>query len=252
MNDDGPRYRRSPAGAVALTALAVGLGGWGIVNSPMFDTRRIEVRGAHHLSSNEVVAAAGVRTGQNLVRVATDRVALSVEGLSWVADAVARRDLPSTLVIHVVERTPTAWLVDPEGFAVVARDGTVLERPSHPPRRDLPVVGEISAVVAPGRVVPAVPPQLRVVASMDRRLREHVSAAVSADGDVGLELRTGGTVHYGSATSLGDKNRALVEMIEWAAQGGIEVGSIDLRIPQAPTLHPEDPEAPLGRRRTGR
>jgi cell division septal protein FtsQ len=247
-----PRFRRSPAGAVALSVLAVGLGGWGIVNSPVFATRRIEVEGNRHLSAADVVEAAGVGHEQNLIRLSTENVAERVSSLPWVREAVASRDLPSTLVLRVVERTATAWFQDPAGVAVVARDGTVLDRPVQPPRR-FPRVDDVASAQSVGESVPSPPPGLRVVASMGSQLLGRVSAAASQGGQVVVELRGGGAVRYGPPTQLALKNRALSEMLGWARREGLSVASIDLRVPDAPTLEPRLPgREPSAHRRPDR
>jgi cell division protein FtsQ len=235
-----PRFRRSPAGAVALSVLAVGLGGWGIVNSPVFATRRIEVEGNRHLSTAEVVEAAGVRHEQNLIRLSTENVAERVRSLPWVREAVVSRNLPSTLVLGVVERTATAWFQDPAGVAVVARDGTVLDRPVQPPRA-FPRVDDLASAQPVGESVGSPPPALRVVASMGPELLGRISAAASQGGQVVLELRGGGTIRYGPTTQLALKNRALSRMLGWARREGLPVASIDLRVPDAPTLEPRSP-----------
>jgi cell division protein FtsQ len=235
-----PRFRRSPAGAVALSVLAVGLGGWGIANSPVFATRRIEVEGNRHLSTAEVVEAAGVRHEQNLIRLSTENVAERVRSLPWVREVVVSRDLPSTLVLGVVERTATAWFQDPAGVVVVARDGMVLDRPVQPPRR-FPRVDDVASARPVGESVGSPPPALRVVASMGPQLLGGISAAASQDGQVVLELRGGGTVRYGPPTQLALKNRALSRMLGWARREGLPVASIDLRVPDAPALEPRSP-----------
>jgi cell division protein FtsQ len=236
-----PRFRRSPAGAAALSVLAVGLGGWGIVNSPVFATRRIAVEGNRHLSTAEVIEAADVRHEQNLIRLSLENVAERVGSLPWVREAVASRDLPSTLVLRVVERTATAWFQDPRGVAVVARDGTVLDRPVQPPRR-FPRVDDVASAQPVGDSVARPPPGLRVVASMGPQLLGRISAAASEGGQVVLELRGGGAVRYGPPTQSALKNRALSQMLGWARREGLPVASIDLRVPDAPTLKPGSPE----------
>jgi hypothetical protein len=65
-----------------------------------------------------------------------------------------------------------------------------------------------------------------------------VAAAELDDGDVILELRSGGSVLYGTPTEVGAKNRALAAMLEWAEEQGVEVGSVDVRVPSAPSLEP--------------
>lgn len=237
------RFRRSPVGAAALTGLVLALGGWGILNSPMFDTRRILVQGTDHLTTSQVIDAADVSPDDNLILLSTEEVAGNVEAVPWVVDAVAERDLPSAVVIRVVERTAAGWFRDPQGAVVVARDGTVLERPDHRPD-GLPGLGPWSAVLEAGDQIPAGESALRVVASLSGALRGRISAGASTGSDVDLELRGGGTVHYGPPTRLSEKNAALVDMLAWASEEGIAVGTIDLRIPDAPTLHPAGSRTP--------
>jgi cell division protein FtsQ len=231
------RFRRSPVGAVALTGLVLALGGWGVLNSPMFATRRIVVHGTHHLTTSQVIDAAGVPSGENLVLLSTEEVAGKVEAIPWVVEAVAERDLPSAVVIRVVERTAAGWFRDSQGVVVVARDGTVLERVDRRPE-ELPGLGPWSAVLEAGDRIPAGEFPLRVVASMSGALRRMISAGASTGSDVDLELRGGGTVQYGPPTRLSEKNAALLDMLDWASEEEIAVGTIDLRIPDAPTLHP--------------
>jgi cell division protein FtsQ len=233
----GPRFRRSPAGAAALTVLVLGLGGWAVLNSPIFHTRRIEVRGVRHLSPARVIDAAGVERGDNLVRLSLDDVAARVERLPWVADVAADRNLPSTLRLRVVERTAVGWFHGPAGVVVVARDGNVVELRSGVPG-DLPALGSSAQPLEPGQALDAPPPGFRVAASMNDPLRRRVAAAGGSEGEVVLELRGGGTVHYGSLTALRRKNGELTRLLRWARRHRLEIEAIDLRVPQAPTLDP--------------
>jgi cell division protein FtsQ len=234
---EGARFRRSPAAAVVLTVMVLGLGGWTVTNSPMFRIGHIEVRGAVRVPAADVIGAAAVGEGHNLIRLSMDDVAARIERLSWVIDAVAARDLPSTLVIEVVERTPAAWLPEEQGGAIVARDGTVVERTAATPRRILPMVDGVP-VGAVGEALRPLPPQVSVVASMGRELRARIGSAAWADDEVVLELRGGGTVRYGPATRSRAKNHALTGLLRWAHREGVAVGTIDLRVPDAPTLEP--------------
>jgi cell division protein FtsQ len=241
VTEEGPRFRRSAAGATALTLLALGLGGWGVVNSPLFETRHVVVRGNGNLTAAQIIDAAGVRTGDNLMRLSLDAVAGRVERLPWVADAAAGRDLPSTLVLRVVERTAVGRFAGPAGGFLVARDGTVLGPSSEPPSelaRRLPVLGEWDDQPAPGNRLPAAPATLRVATSMDVGLLRRISAASGSGGEVVLELRDGGTVRYGAPTALPRKNLELARLLRWVRGQGLEIETIDLRVPGAPTLDP--------------
>jgi cell division protein FtsQ len=234
---DGPRFRRSPVGATALTLLVLGLGAWGVINSPVFRTKRIEVQGVRHLTQADVVDAAGLPPGANLIRLSLDAVTADVERLPWVADAAASRDFPSTLVIRIVERTAVGWFRSEGAALVIARDGTVLERLDARPT-GIPVLGEWAGGLGPGDRMPSPPITFRVVASRHLGLLGVIAGAGSVGDDVELELRGGGTILYGQPVGLGEKNRQLAALLPWARRHDLEIDSIDLRVPEAPTLDP--------------
>ncbi|HEX2025256.1 MAG TPA: cell division protein FtsQ/DivIB, partial [Actinomycetota bacterium] len=148
--------------------------------------------------------------------------------------------LPSTLAIRVVERTPVGWFRSPDGAVLVARDTTVLGTPAAPPT-DVPAVGTVSAGSTPGERFSDPPITLTVAASMDRTLLRHVRSVVPRAPDaVGLRLRDGGTVLYGEPTRLGEKNDRLAALLRWARRNEVEIDSIDLRVPETPSLDPID------------
>jgi cell division protein FtsQ len=237
------RFRRSPAGALALTVVAIGLGGWGIANSPLFHTKRIRVDGVRHLSTAEVVDAAGIGPRANLVRLSMDAVAAEVERLPWVADAAADRDLPSTLRIRVIERTPVGWFRVPDGSVLVARDGTVLAHLGWRPP-GIPAVGSLPAPMGPGERLSGRPATFTVAASIDRPLRRAIRLVAQGEDGIELHLRIGGTVRYGPPSRLGEKNDRLAALLRWARRNEVAIEAIDLRVPEAPSLAPVEHRAP--------
>jgi cell division protein FtsQ len=232
----GALFRRNPIGAAALTLVGLALGVWAVINSPIFGIERILVEGARELSSAEVRELAGVDRGTNLVRLPLESVAASIERSPWVRDAAAGRTLPTTLVLRIAERRPVGWVQDPAGPAVVAEDGIVVSR-AEPAPADLPALGIVAEPMAPGEQLGGVI-TLAVAASMPDRLLSAVATVAEADGGVVLELRGGGRVEYGAPQQLPAKNRALIGMLAWAAERGLGIDSIDVRIPSAPALRP--------------
>ena len=93
-----------------------------VMASPRFAVREIQVTLAAHLSRDEILELAGVSEGDRLLAIDTDPVAARVAAHPWVKSARVRRQLPSTLVIDVVERRAAAavslgrlYLVDETG-----------------------------------------------------------------------------------------------------------------------------------------
>jgi cell division protein FtsQ len=228
---------RSPAAFAIVVVAAIAAAGWLALDSPFFQVDRVVVRGVRHLEPDRVRSLAGFGDDANLIRLSLDEVAGRVERDPWVAAAEATRDLPSTLIIVVRERRASGWL-DADGDAViVAGDGTVLERSSSP-AGSLPALGETADRAVPGGRLGETPLALRVTGSMPRALLRGTREAGEDDGEVVALLRGGGSVRYGVPAQLPEKHRALLSILSWAEEHGMTVGSIDVRIPSAPTLRP--------------
>ena len=220
-----------------LGLVALGLTGWIVLNSAFFAIRDVRIEGLRNVATEEIRELADVSAGENLIMLPTEDVANRVEGHPWVLDARVDRDFPATAVITVIERRPGGWIEDPGGIAVVAGDGTVLERTQEVPV-NLPAVGRDSGTLAVGDRVPAPSEPLRVAASMGEPLRRQVESVELEASGVVLTLREGGTVLYGGATDLPAKNGAVAEMLRWARGEGIAVRTLDVRVPSAPSLEP--------------
>jgi hypothetical protein len=118
----------------------------------------------------------------------------------------------------------------------VADDGTVVER-AGPAPRDLPGLGTAPEPLEPGERLGGVV-SLRMASSMGEGLLASVASVAEVEGELVLDLRSGGEVRYGAADHLREKNRALAEMLAWAREREVGVEYIDVRIPSAPALRP--------------
>jgi cell division protein FtsQ len=113
---------------VAAVALLAGAA-WGaeravrhVIASPRFALRDVRVTPTSHVDRESVLALAALTPGERLLAVDTDAVAARVATHPWVAAARVRRELPSALVIDIVERRAAAavllgalYLVDGAG-----------------------------------------------------------------------------------------------------------------------------------------
>jgi cell division protein FtsQ len=133
------RIRRAAFAATAAVACAAPL--WGpplLRRAPGFDARRVEVTGARLLAPHEVLAASGVRIGDN---VWTDPAGweAALRRHPAVAAAEVTRSLPGTLRIRVTEKRPAA-LVQAGTLRPVTAEGEILPiDPSRVPL-DLPLL----------------------------------------------------------------------------------------------------------------
>lgn len=228
--------RRAPV--VAAIVFVLGLGGWLLLNSPVFAVRRIEVIGNGSLTSREVVTLSGVQRGENLFRLSVDAIETAVRRSPWVAEVEVERRWPSTVVLDLRERTSVAWVRTPGGAgAVIAGDGVVLAGVAELPR-DLPTLGAVGATPIPGARVDAPQPALRVAASFPPALRAVVAAVRAGEGGVTLRLRSGAIALYGAPASLTAKNAALLSLLRQAERDRTAIEYVDVRVPTAPAVKP--------------
>jgi cell division protein FtsQ len=123
----GRMLRRGAPAAIGL-AIVAAIGGtaWGgyhfVTHSPRFAITTIEIRGNHHLSTDQIRAELPARAGDNVFATNLDGLVRDLRAEPWIARAEAHRILPHTIVIDVVEHEPAAlaelgglYLVDAAG-----------------------------------------------------------------------------------------------------------------------------------------
>lgn len=224
---------------VSLVLGLVGLivAGGLVAGSPLFHLRRTQVTGTGRLSERQILRAAGLNSGTNVLFLSTTEVRDRLLADPWVADASVEKTLPSSIVVRIRERAPVAAIREVGGFALVASDGTTLAETGKEP--SLPqIVGFTPA--EPGRRSDVVAPLAAVAGAMDESLRGEVTViALDSDGMVKLELHRGPRVRFGSPTDAEAKAESLAGILRWANSSQTRLSEIDVRAPDAPAAKSE-------------
>jgi cell division protein FtsQ len=115
--ESSPPRRRFWWWSLPVAALVAGGLVWGALRlrpglaaSQDFELRALEVEGLRVLTGDEVLAASGLRIGDNIFSVDPQEVARRVETDPWVKKAFVRRRPPDRLVVELVERRRVAWI----------------------------------------------------------------------------------------------------------------------------------------------
>jgi hypothetical protein len=118
----------SPRRAVAALVLLAAAGAtWGVVASPVFGIRTIQVEGAGLTGDAEVRAALGLSSpAPNVFTVTTDTLRQRLLALPAVADADVSVGLPGTIHARVTEREPVLAWRSGDAVYLVDRDGRVV------------------------------------------------------------------------------------------------------------------------------
>lgn len=220
--------RRRKIAAIIATPVLVAVMLGSLTFTPLFGAKEIVVEGNQALSADRVASLAGIGPGTNVAHLDTEAASRALEADPWVQDAAVTRDLPSTIVVRVVEWAPVAR----SGSDVLAADGTVL------PGAD--ATGLPALVAATGQLTPD---QLTVAATaagaLARVVRSRVDTVmVEPDDDLLMLFDDGVTVFYGGPGQAVAKAEALRALLRWIDEGGIELEAADVSVPSAPTARP--------------
>lgn len=132
-----------------------------------YEVERVEVRGVERM--NELKVYERVLGEQDRAMPLVDLHALraSLLELSWVKDARVSRQLPGTIVVDIVERTPHAALRKPDRLVLIDEGGHALEPVSPEQAREMLVIGgpgaqsQVQALTTLLDAAPALRPQVR-------------------------------------------------------------------------------------------
>ena len=92
-----------------------------------FEVRRVEVRGVKNLNELKVYERALAERDRAMPLVDVEGLRQELLQLSWVEDARVSRQLPDSLVIDIVERTPAAVLRKADKLVLIDATGAELE-----------------------------------------------------------------------------------------------------------------------------
>jgi cell division protein FtsQ len=126
-------------GVSALFVMAYGA----VTESDYFRTRTIKVIGNSRLSTEEVLAQAGVRRGDNVLALNLRLVRGRLLDHAWIDSARVTREIPQTLTIEVREHEPLARIDLGRQFLLNTQGRIFKELASGDPQ-DLPLVSGIN------------------------------------------------------------------------------------------------------------
>ena len=161
--------------------------------SPYFAATTLEVTGNERLCREEILKAAGLYEGINVLSVELTTIRKRLENHSWIYRARVSRRLPDLIAIHVEERVPLAILDLGERF-LIDENGEIFKRWKGGDPDRLPVVTGLTF----SDISVAGEPKARPFASLVEFLREsqmqnwYVAAddimAIYVDRDTGLSM----------------------------------------------------------------
>jgi cell division protein FtsQ len=154
----------SMAGVPAMAAQQVAA----IAADAGFEVRRVEVRGVKRLNELKVYERVLAERDRAMPLVDISALRDELMNLSWVADARVSRQLPDTLVIDIVERTPHAVLRKADKLVLIDKAGHELEYVSAASAKGKLILSGLGA----GKQVPGLTTLLEAAPALKPQVRE--------------------------------------------------------------------------------
>lgn len=231
------RWVGAVAGLIALIALVATI----VLRSSYFAVDAVQLHGEARTSPGAVESALAIDPGTPLALLDTDAAEERIAALPWVDEVDVTRGWPSTVRVRIREHAPAAAIGPENGaiWAVVGRDGTVLERRLTPPV-GLPVVVvpvAVSNAAEVGTTVTPALPALSAALQMPLQLRPWIDSwTVDVDGVVAAELRGSARAVFGVELDHRTQYVSLASILGGDIPRAC-IRTIDLTIPDTPVVH---------------
>jgi cell division protein FtsQ len=224
-----PAHRRRRLLVVGIAIAVLLAAAYGVSRSPLLAVDTLRVRGTSHLTTRQLLDAAGVHEGDAMVWIDTSAAVEGMEALPYVRDARLEREWPDTVRITVHELKPSAWVDAPAGTALVDRTGRVVEDVTSPPPGLPQLLG--ASAPPPGATIDLVG-AARVAGALTGLAAAGTTSVETTDHGIVLHLATGSEIRMGEATQIGVKLRAALAVFDAARDA--PPAYVDVSVPTNP------------------
>ena len=216
-----------------IAVLSLGVGGYFLSKSSLFDVDEIVIEGVSTELEREVREAADINKGKPLLEVNSSSSSKRIEAIPWVREARISRSWGGTITIRVSTREPVAAFLSEEGWVVVDIEGRVLDKEDELPYDLLPIEEEVGSLSigewAPEQVIPLI----QVAGTISTELTGDVSS-IKGGNQIELLLFGGGKILFGDSSDIEEKALAAATILSQVDQSSVL--HIDVRAPLTPVL----------------
>ena len=216
-----------------IAVLSLGIGGYFLSKSSLFDVDEIVIEGVSTELEGEVRKAADINKGKPLLEVNSSSSSKRIEAIPWVREARISRSWGGTITIRVSTREPVAAFLTEEGWVVVDIEGRVLDKEDELPYDLLPIEEEVGSLSigewAPEQVIPLI----QVAGTISTELTGDVSS-IKGGNQIELLLFGGGKILFGDSSDIEEKALAAATILSQVDQSSVL--HIDVRAPLTPVL----------------
>lgn len=214
--------------------------GFVLLHSPVFEVRKVLVRGNHFLSEEKVRSVADIGLGVNIFNLKMAGVSANLKQVPMIKEAQVNRSLPSTVIITVVERVPLGLLPTKEGFIEVDDEGIYLAGAAAG-TPGLPVITGVQVdVSAPGQLIESegLKSALAVIEGLPVGSAANLSEVhVDGDGQIKIYTTEGYQCRFGLPQEIQEKGVIFQQVLLELRKQGAKIYYIDLTYTGQPVVY---------------
>ncbi len=117
-----------------------------LIGSTFFEIQKVEVKGNKFYTTEKINFLADIDLHKNIFKVNLTAASSRIKKLPMIREAEVKRELPSGVLISVVEREPVAFLFTPQSVIMIDEEG-VYCRKGKVSEGDLPVITGFSVSI---------------------------------------------------------------------------------------------------------
>lgn len=126
------RKRKKRAARIRFVCFLAVIAVISFMMTPVFNIKWIDVTGNEKTKFGEIVKASGVNYEQNIFRLNIKKSKEAVKELPFIDEVNVARHLPGGVMIKVTERIPVACIKYANGYALIDKEGRLLETVQEP------------------------------------------------------------------------------------------------------------------------
>lgn len=195
-----------------------------ITTADYFNAKTIDIMGNRHIAQQEVLAQAGLQPGDNILALNLHAIRKRLMSHPWIHTARVARQIPHTIIVHVEEHHPLAYL-DLGPRLLIDRQGRIYKEYTAGDPDQLPVISGIEYTDLNPENLPLTRPMLTAIQVLHFSRREqsvlpydgierlhfdHETGVTLTMKDQALLIKLG----FGQLTEKNEKIRQLLKYME--------------------------------------
>ncbi|MBQ4109603.1 MAG: FtsQ-type POTRA domain-containing protein [Clostridia bacterium] len=144
------KIKRRKRFIITLLVLGVMIG---ILFTPIFNLKHIELNGVLTVSELEISDAAALTTGTNIFKFNINKIAENIEKIPYIDNAEVIRKYPNKIIINITEKVPVGYIEWNKNYVIIDSTGFCLEITPEKPFWLSDIVGVGIVTAEPGKKI---------------------------------------------------------------------------------------------------